>query len=142
MQYTYQTQKLLNDGVNFAAIYPEKQGVIKEMTGFDFSLPEIVQFLKTETDNFTKQNPIALDMDNYIVAIHNKWKGKSESGAEPTPKSEPNGGGNASEIAKMVQERQDIDDILELLTNKAEIKKMKQERKDVEDMIALLEATK
>ena len=85
MQYNYQTQGLLDKGVNFATIYPEKQGVVKEMTGFDFDLATIVNFLQKETDNFTIVLPLALEIDKNIVSIYNKYQVSQGKKAEPVP---------------------------------------------------------
>jgi hypothetical protein len=92
MQYNYQTQQLLDKGVNFATIYPEKQGIVKEMTGFDFDLVNIVAFLKKETDNFTILLPLALEIDKNIVSIYNKYQvsqGKKAEEPNPEPVPEP-----------------------------------------------------
>jgi hypothetical protein len=83
----YKTQELIDQKVDFSVIFPEKQKVVKEMTGFDFSFPEIVSFLRTTTDNFTKENPIALDIDREIYATYLVYKEKSgePKPAPPTP---------------------------------------------------------
>jgi hypothetical protein len=73
MQYNYKTHKLLDEGVNFGNVYSDKQDIVKEMTGFDFNLSNIVSFLKKETDNFTKTIDLALDLDRHIYAIYLKW---------------------------------------------------------------------
>lgn len=73
MQYSYKTHKLLDEGVNFGNVYSDKQEIVKEMTGFDFNLSNIVSFLKKETDNFTKTIDLALDLDRHIYAIYLKW---------------------------------------------------------------------
>ena len=72
MQYNYKTQELVDKGVDFSKIYPEKQSVVKEMTGFDFNLESIVLFLKKETDNYKIQTPLALDLDKHIYNIYLK----------------------------------------------------------------------
>lgn len=87
MQYNYQTQQLLDKGVNFATIYPEKQGVVKEMTGFDFDLQNIVSFLQKETENFTIVLPLALEIDKNIISIYNKYQ--TSQGKKTEPKPEP-----------------------------------------------------
>ena len=85
MQFNYQTQQLLDKGVNFATIYPEKQGVVKEMTGFDFDLQNIVSFLQKETDNFTIVLPLALEIDKNIVSIYNKYQTSQGKKSESKP---------------------------------------------------------
>lgn len=92
MQYNYKTENLLREGVNFAALFPDKQDVVKEMTGFQFDLSKIVTFLKKETNDFKNQIPLAIDIDNQIYSIYMKWmKGsgkqepKDDSEEEPIP---------------------------------------------------------
>jgi hypothetical protein len=87
MAYSYKTKELLDSKVNFAAIFFEKQDKVKEMTGFDFNLADIVRFLKSETDNF--QNPIelAIEIDKAIYGIYQNWS-KEKAPKESTP-SEP-----------------------------------------------------
>ena len=80
----YQTQRLLDSGVDFNTVYSEKQSVIRDMTGFDFNLQNIVSFLKTQTDNFQKQIPLALDIDRNIKAIYDKWVSKGQPSETPT----------------------------------------------------------
>jgi hypothetical protein len=82
MQYSYKTHKLLDEGVNFGNVYSDKQEIVKEMTGFDFNLSNIVSFLKKETDNFTKTIDLALDLDRHIYAIYLKW---AKGGEQITP---------------------------------------------------------
>jgi hypothetical protein len=87
MQYSYKTHKLLDEGVNFGKVYSDKQEVVKEMTGFDFNLSNIVSFLKKETDNFTKTNiELALDLDRHIYTIYLKWV---KEGSQSTPRQTP-----------------------------------------------------
>lgn len=88
MQSAYKTEQLIDEGVDFSNIYAEKQGVVKEMTGFDFDLSRIVQFLQKETKQFTVQLPLALDIDRSIYSIYEKWKQSKgeEAEAKPQPK--------------------------------------------------------
>jgi len=62
MQSAYKTEQLIDEGVDFSNIYAEKQDVVKEMTGFDFDLSRIVQFLQKETKQFTQQLPLARNL--------------------------------------------------------------------------------
>ena len=82
MQYNYKTQSLIAEGVDFSKVYSDKQEVVKEMTGFDFNLSNIVSFMKKETDNFSKKIELALDLDRHINAIYLKWL----SSEKPTPR--------------------------------------------------------
>lgn len=84
MQFKYKTQELIDKGIDFSVIFPEKQKAVTEMTGFSFDFPAIVAFLRTATDNFTKQNLVALDIDSEIYATYLVWESK-----KPVPKPEP-----------------------------------------------------
>jgi phage/plasmid-associated DNA primase len=74
MQYNFKTQELTSKGVDFNAIYPDKQDTVKQMTGFDFNLSNIVSFLKKETNDYEKQTPLALDIDKHIYSVYLKWQ--------------------------------------------------------------------
>mgnify|MGYP000956445441 CR=1 FL=1 len=74
MQYNFKTQELTSKGVDFNAIYPDKQDAVKQMTGFDFNLSNIVSFLKKETNDYEKQTPLALDIDKHIYSVYLKWQ--------------------------------------------------------------------
>lgn len=82
----YKTKKLIENGVNFNAIYNEKQEKVKEITGFTFSMSNIVNFLKEQTKNFTIQNSVAFDVDAQIYSIYTKWE--LEQGNKQKPKQE------------------------------------------------------
>lgn len=132
MQQTnvYQTQKLMDSGVDFNAVYSEKQSIIKDMTGFDFNLQSIVGFLKAQTDNFQKQIPLALDIDKNIKAIYDKWISKGE----PTeaPATTPSASSTSSK-------KQDLADRLELLKEMLSETKDKSKKADLKDRIELIE---
>jgi hypothetical protein len=145
MAYSYKTKELLDSNVNFAAIYDEKQDKVKEMTGFDFNLDDIVRFLKSETDNF--QNPIELakEIDTAIFNIYTNWmkeKGKKQTEPASTPKpapsapSEPTPSDNAN-VKKLKAEIDDIQFLLDISSDQAEIDKYTQEIADVQFLIDL-----
>jgi hypothetical protein len=83
----YKTKKLIENGVNFSAIYSNKQEQVKDLTGFDFNLSNIVSFLKNQTNDFTTQNALAFDIDNQIYSIYMKWVDATDT--KPTPSAEP-----------------------------------------------------
>jgi hypothetical protein len=92
--YSYKTKELLDSKVNFAAIYFDKQERIKEMTGFDFNLADIVRFVKSETDNFQNQIELAMEIDKAIYGIYNNWireTGEKQPAPAPAPAAEPSG---------------------------------------------------
>ena len=78
----YKIQALIESGYNFSTLYPEKQDSVRENTGLDFALENIVKFLQKQTNNFTIDNSVAHDLDNAIFKIVSK-KAEEEGGAEP-----------------------------------------------------------
>lgn len=88
MQYNFKTQELASKGIDFNAIYPEKQDAVRQMTGYDFSLPTIVSFLKKETNDYEKQSPLALDIDKHIYSIYLKWQQADGKSSEEKPAEE------------------------------------------------------
>ena len=90
--YSYKTKELLDSKVNFASIYFDKQERIKEMTGFDFSLADIVRYIKSETENFQNYIELAVEIDKAIYGIYNNWvreTGQKEAEPTPAPAAEP-----------------------------------------------------
>ena len=88
--YSYKTKELLDSKVNFASIYFDKQERIKEMTGFDFSLADIVRYIKSETENFQNYIELAVEIDKAIYGIYNNWvRETGQKEAEPTPAPSP-----------------------------------------------------
>jgi hypothetical protein len=78
----YKIQALIESGYNFSTLYPEKQDSVRENTGLDFALENIVKFLQKQTNNFTIDNSVAHDLDNAIFKIVSK-KAEEEGGVEP-----------------------------------------------------------
>jgi len=127
----YQTQRLMESGVDFNLVYSEKQSVIRDMTGFDFNLQSIVAFLKAQTDNFQKQIPLALDIDKNIKAIYDKWASKGEPTETPTEV--------PSETPTSSSKKQDLADRLELLNEMLSEATNKSKKSDLKDRIELIE---
>lgn len=108
MQYNYKTQELLERGVDFSTIFPEKQDIVKDMVGFDFNLADIVQFIKVQTQDFTVENPLALDVDKHIYYIYQKNqenKGGDESEKESESASEKSAESSNEPNLKVLQTR-------------------------------------
>ena len=104
---TYKIAALLDKGVDFSSIFPEKQNVVKEMTGFNFDLANIVNFIKKETKDFTEQNPLALDVDKHIYAIYLKYAEKngekpSETQTQTTETSETSAADEKAETLEAI----------------------------------------
>ncbi|MEI7960776.1 MAG: hypothetical protein WCI04_00410 [archaeon] len=132
MRYDYKTQELIDKGVNFNSIYPEKQEVVKQMTGVDFNFAQIVTFLKSQTDNFQKQTPLALDLDRHIYSVYLKWSSKPKETATPSSASSEN-----ETVAKLTREINDLKDLIEMETDKKAISKFEKEISDLQELIEL-----
>ena len=88
-QYKYKIQPLVEKGFDFNTIYPEKQEAVKEMSGYSFSIPEIVDFIKSQTNNFQQDNLVAFDLDDAIYKLYVKSTGGAKEAAAPTPAEAP-----------------------------------------------------
>lgn len=113
MQYNYHTQELLAQGIDFSTIYNSKQEIVKEMSGFDFNLTDIVQFLKKETNGFKKQFPLAADIDAAIYSIY--LKSQSQDGVPGVPLSAKTPVKPSTKVPEASQ--QESDDIAEWKSN-------------------------
>ena len=51
--YKYQVPILLEKNYDFSAVKSEKQKQLTEINGYDFSLVDVVQYLKKESKNFS-----------------------------------------------------------------------------------------
>ena len=131
MRYDYKTQELIDKGINFNSIYPEKQEVVKQMTGVDFNFAQIVTFLKSQTDNFQKQTPLALDLDRHIYSVYLKWSSKPKETATEKPTT-PSASSTSSK-------KEDLADRLELLKEMLSETKDKSKKADLKDRIELIE---
>jgi hypothetical protein len=87
----YKIQPLVEANYDFAKLYSDKQEAVRQATGLDFNLENIVKFLQRQTNNFTVDNPVAHDLDNAIFNIvtkYDKESGKERGDEEPLEKSE------------------------------------------------------
>jgi hypothetical protein len=136
--YSYKTKELLDSKVNFAAIYFDKQERIKEMTGFDFNLADIVRFVKSETDNFQNQIELAMEIDKAIYGIYNNWiRETGEKQPAPTPTPAP-----AQEQSSEAAEWQEAVDTLKMLIEDGDAskKQIKEWQEAVDTLEMLLES--
>ena len=65
--YNYQTQILIEKNYDFSSVSPEKQKRLSEINGYDFSLIDLVQYLKKQSKNFKEHNPFLEAIDKSIV---------------------------------------------------------------------------
>jgi hypothetical protein len=127
----YKTKKLIENGVNFNAIYTQKQGKVKEITGLSFSLANIVTFLKEQTDNFSVQNSLAFDIDAQIYSIYTKWLNETDNA--PKSEVEPEN----EDVKKLMLEISDLNELLEMEDDEQMIKKIKTEISDLNELVEL-----
>ena len=85
----YKIQPLVESGFDFSTIFPEKQKTLQEFGGFNFGIQDIVNLLATQTDNFTKKNEVALDVDKYIYEAYEKQRALNEPEATKEQTAQP-----------------------------------------------------
>jgi len=96
-QNKYKIQALVEQGYDFSKLYPEKQAIVQEMTGANFSIPEIVDFIRSQTNNFQQENLVALDLDAAIYKLYVQQEGKKEEAPkEEAPKAPESPSGKVS----------------------------------------------
>ena len=140
----YKTKKLIENGVNFSAIYSNKQEQVKDLTGFDFNLSNIVSFLKKQTNDFTVQNSLAFDIDAQIYSIYMKWVDATDT--KPTPSEEKPSKGKATKDKTQPKEESetvknymlqvsDLKELIDIEDDEKLIAKYKSEVSDLEELI-------
>lgn len=67
--YQYQTPILIKEKYDFSKVKPEGQKELSEMMGYDFTLVDVVQYLKKISKNFTEQDTLSLEIDKTIANI-------------------------------------------------------------------------
>lgn len=82
-QPKYKIQPLVEKGFDFRTIFPDKQNIVKEMSGYDFSIPEIVKFIQVQTNNFQEDNLVAFDLDDTIYKLYVKSTGGEKPAEAP-----------------------------------------------------------
>lgn len=84
----YKLKKLVDEGFDFNSLYPQGVEEAKQATMLNYSLQEIVDFLRNQTNDFKDDFVIAKDLDNAIYRIYEKHiadtKPEMEE-EEPTP---------------------------------------------------------
>ena len=106
--YQYQTQELIKSGFDFSSVFPDKQKSLTEMSGFDFTLSDIVQYLEKESKNFKEHSALLDDVDRTILIAVDAWK--KESG-EPEPTPEP--AASPEEKKKKMQSRVNLLNVMQ-----------------------------
>ena len=107
--YNYQTQILIEKNYNFSSVSPEKQKRLSEINGYDFSLIDIVQYLKKQSKNFTEQSPILEAIDKAIVRAVDKYH-KDSGTPNPLKPEAPE-----KEEKNVEQKIREIEDLIEAI---------------------------
>ena len=105
--YKYQTPILLKENYDFSKVKPEGQKQLTELSGYDFSLVDVVQYLKKVSKNFTENQPFPEEIDRTIVKIVESHHSDTQT-PNPLKKEEDSGASNAKQIS-------DIEDLISTL---------------------------
>lgn len=75
MAYSYFTKQLLakSSEIDLANIFPDKQERAKERLNTNYSLPQIVDWIKESTNNFKKSEGYFIDLDQAIRRLVFKY---------------------------------------------------------------------
>jgi hypothetical protein len=68
----YKIKQLIDNGFDFNTLFPEKQEEARKSTLLNYSVQEIVDFLKSQTQDFTQDFPLAKDLDKAIYRLYEK----------------------------------------------------------------------
>jgi hypothetical protein len=137
----FKIKKLADEKFDFDLLFPDKQQEVKEAYGMSFTLNEIVDFLRKQTDNFKNEYPLALDLDNAIYKVYEKYKGAQPAEEEP-PVENPQDGIEVDGItAEQIEEWESaIEGLYDLLQDtdgldKATITEWKDAMSDLVDLL-------
>lgn len=74
MATKFQTEDLVKIGYDFSKVFPEKQKYMGENMQYEFSLPEVVQLLREQSNDFIYENPVLLDLDAKIFDLCQQYQ--------------------------------------------------------------------
>ena len=77
-QYKYYTQGFIKEGVDFSKIFAEKQAKMGVTRSVAYSLPDVVEFLKTQSQDFAKQDQYLIDLDFAIYRLVKQYRDVTE----------------------------------------------------------------
>jgi hypothetical protein len=136
---SYKIKTLLDSGYDFNQVFVEKQKSIAESTGMDFTLGEIAQFLKKQTNNFTIDNTIAHDLDEAIFNLVEKYKEeeKDKDGGAPMPQPAGASPYSPEELKEWSETIVDLQALIdEGIYSAAEVEEWEQTIKDLNDLLS------
>lgn len=75
MAYSYFTKKLLakSNEIDLASVFPEKQQTAKERLNTNYSLPQIVEWIRDNSNNFKKQDGYMVELDLAVKRLIDKY---------------------------------------------------------------------
>lgn len=134
--YKYQVPILLEKNYDFSAVKSEKQKQLTEINGYDFSLVDVVQYLKKESKNFSEHTPLLEEIDKTIIKIVDDYS-KSVQAESPVKES-------AQEVKEAVEDetiisvREAIESMKAFLTIDPNNVSTQEAIKSMEDYLQLL----
>lgn len=103
--YQYQTPILIKEKYDFSKVKPEGQKELSEMMGYDFTLVDVVQYLKKISKNFTEQDTLSVEIDKTISKIVESHHTDTQT-PNPLKKSEPED--SKADNAKQISDIEDL----------------------------------
>jgi len=74
MQYKYFTEKLFTQGgLDLTNVFVDKDRIVKQQSNVDYGFPQIVEYLKLKSKNFTIADRTLMDFDYAIKEIVSRW---------------------------------------------------------------------
>jgi hypothetical protein len=80
---SYKIKKLVDENFDFDSLFPDKQEEARATTMLNFSISEIVEFVRKQTNDFRDDFPLAHDLDNAIYKLYEKKMAKDKERVEP-----------------------------------------------------------
>lgn len=133
----YKLKKLVDEGFDFNSLYPEGVEDAKSATMLNYSLQEIVDFLKVQTNDFTEDSVVAKDLDNAIFRIYEKHIGETQPEKADEVESTPTPPAEKKPITK-----ESIDKQIKALKYLAEKKNNESAKKQIKALTILLKRFK
>jgi hypothetical protein len=91
--YNYQTKILIEKNYDFSQVKPDKQKQLTESSGYDFSLVDVVSYLKKQSKDFTEETDLLKDIDetikNIVISHHSDTQTPNPFGEPSGEKKEP-----------------------------------------------------
>jgi hypothetical protein len=74
MQYKYFTEKLYTQGgLDLTKVFPDRDLMVRQQSNVDYGFPEIVEYLKVKSKNFSVSDKTLMDFDYAIKEIISRY---------------------------------------------------------------------